>query len=101
MLVSFLKTFGSTFEELDIAIRPVIDSVEFIEIIRKYCQQLNVTRIGNVEAVIGIAGQECYASLIYLYRSKLREASMDGLGHEHWAKLFSACTDVLPSFIFK
>ncbi len=93
-LVSFLKTCGSTLEELDIAIKTVGDSVEVIETIRNYCKQLNVIRIGNVKAVIDIVGQESYSSLICSYGSKLKEASVDGLGHEHLVEVVNACTNV-------
>ncbi len=93
-LVSVLKTCGSTLEELKIAIRPAGDNVEVIETIRKYCKQLNAIRIRNVKAVIDIVGQESYSSLLCSYGSKLKNASVNGLGHEHLAEVVNACSNL-------
>ncbi len=93
-LLSFLKTSGSTLDELDISIIPVEDSAEVIETIRNYCKQLNVIRIGNVKDVIDMVGQESYSSLICSYGSKLKDASVNGLGHYHLVEVVNACTNL-------
>ncbi len=93
-LISLLKTCGSTLEHLDVVIKPVGDSIEIVEAIRNYCEQLKVFRIDNLKNVMGIVGQESYSSLIRSLGTQLKNANTEGLDHEHLVEVVNACANL-------
>ncbi len=90
-LVSLLEACGPALQELDISITPVVDRVEVMDAIRKYCKQLSVIIIENVEDVLDVVGEERYSSLLCSFGSQLKNADTKGLGHEHLMKVVDAC----------
>ncbi len=93
-LVSLLKAAGSALEQLSISIKPVSDSVEVIEAVRKHCKKLSMIHIANLKNVIDIVGQESYSSLICSYGSLLKKAGTQGLCHELLLEVVNACRNL-------
>jgi len=93
-LGSLLKRCGSTLQELDISITPVVDSAQIMEAIRKYCKQLTVLHIENIEDVMDVVGEGSYSSLICSYGSRLEKARTDRLSHESLVEVVKACTSL-------
>ncbi len=63
-----------------------------MEVIRNYCKQLRVLNVSNLKDALDVIGQESYASLIRSYGSRMKNATVDGLGHEHLVEIVKACT---------
>ncbi len=90
-LVSLLEVCGPTLQELDISITPVVDSVEVVDAIRKYCKQLSVILINDRKHVLDVVGEERYSSLLCSFGWQLKNADTSGLGREHLVKVVNAC----------
>ncbi len=93
-LVSLLETCGPTIEELDISLAPVGECVEVLDTIRDHCKKLCVLNISNLVDVIDLVGQESYSALICSYGSQLKNATVEGLGHEHLVEVVNSCTNL-------